>query len=76
MYKFLSYLNGLKDGMLVLLVPLSFIIGAIIMVVSFLRIPEIREPINEIAESFKDDVDNNHSDKKNETKIKMGFNLD
>jgi hypothetical protein len=77
MYKIFAYLNGLKDGILVLLVPLSLLVGAIIMVMSFLGFPEMRESLIDMANNFEIGSNNQtDNEKKEETKVKMGFNLD
>lgn len=78
MYKFFAYLNGLKDGVLTVLLPLSFLTGCIVMVISILVYPEIREPMMLMAEKFNNEGENHTTNYKvkKKAKVKMGFNLD
>lgn len=81
MYKFLSYLNGLKDGILILIVtvPISIIIGAIGMVVVIIRNESMRNYVNELASECDDRKSIKYSDyakSEKKHKTKMGFSMD
>ena len=77
--KLCSYFNGLKDGVLLMLVPISAIIGAIGIIVAIIRNESMRNYINELASDCDDRKPVRYSDyakpdKKHKTK--MGFSID
>lgn len=77
--KLCSYFNGLKDGVLLTLVPISSIIGAIGIIVVIIRSESMRNYINEFASEFDDRKPVRYSDyakPERKHKTKMGFSID
>ena len=75
--KLCSYFNGLKDGVLLTLVPISAIIGAIGIIVAIIRNKSMRNYINELASECDDRKPVSYSDykQKEKHKRKMGFSV-
>lgn len=76
--KLCSYFNGLKDGVLLTLVPISSIIGAIGIVIVIIRNESMRNYVNELASECDDRKPVSYSDYKQgkKHKTKMGFSMD